>query len=152
MADIHHGGVVILDFGSQYTQLIARRIREQNVYSEILSPETTVDKINSRNPKAVIISGGPSSVFATDSPSFDESLFDIELPILGICYGLQLLAHHYNGKVEPGSKGEYGFANIHLNEGNSLLENVDDGSQVWMSHMDKVTEIPSGWSVLAESS
>lgn len=152
MADIHHGGVVILDFGSQYTQLIARRIREQNVYSEILSPETSVEDIQSRNPNAVILSGGPASVFADDSPSFDEQLFEMDLPILGICYGLQLLAHQYKGKVEPGTKGEYGFANIYLKEGNSLLDNVDDGSQVWMSHMDRVTEVPEGWYILAESS
>ncbi len=95
MSNIHHGGVVILDFGSQYTQLITRRIREQNVYSEILPPNVSVANIESRKPKAVIISGGPASVFADDSPEFDTGVFDMDIPILGICYGLQLLAHHY---------------------------------------------------------
>ena len=88
MNNIHHGGVVILDFGSQYTQLITRRIREQNVYSEILSPETSVAEIESRKPKAVILSGGPASVFADDSPEYDPNIFQIDIPILGICYGL----------------------------------------------------------------
>jgi GMP synthase (glutamine-hydrolysing) len=152
MNNIHHGGVVILDFGSQYTQLITRRIREQNVYSEILSPETSVAEIESRKPKAVILSGGPASVFADDSPQFDPNIFQMDIPILGICYGLQLLAHHYNGKVEPGMKGEYGFAKIHHNNSNALFDQVEDGSQVWLSHMDKVTDVPEGWSVLAESS
>ena len=152
MSNIHHGGVVILDFGSQYTQLITRRIREQNVYSEILPPNVSVDDIESRKPKAVIISGGPASVFADDSPEFDTGLFDMDIPILGICYGLQLLAHHYEGKVEPGTKGEYGFAKIHHKNSNALLDQVEDGSQVWLSHMDKVTKVPEGWSVLAESS
>ena len=152
MSNIHHGGVVILDFGSQYTQLITRRIREQNVYSEILPPNASVANIESRKPKAVIISGGPASVFADDSPEFDTGVFDMDIPILGICYGLQLLAHHYEGKVEPGTKGEYGFAKIHHKNSNALLDQVEDGSQVWLSHMDKVTKVPEGWSVLAESS
>ncbi len=152
MSNIHHGGVVILDFGSQYTQLIARRIREQNVYSEILPPNVSIADIEARKPKAVIISGGPASVFADDSPEFDANVFALDIPIFGICYGLQLLAHHYNGKVEPGMKGEYGFANIHHKNSNALLEQVANGSQVWLSHMDKVTEVPDGWSILAESS
>lgn len=152
MNNIHYGGVVILDFGSQYTQLIARRIREQNVYSEILPPDTSLADIESSKPKAVIISGGPSSVFADDSPDYDSDIFDIDIPILGICYGLQLIAKHYNGKVEPGTKGEYGFAKIHLKNSNALLDGIEGDSQVWLSHMDKVTEIPNGWSVLAESS
>jgi GMP synthase (glutamine-hydrolysing) len=152
LSNIQHGGVVVLDFGSQYTQLIARRIREQNVYSEILPPNASISEIKSRKPKAVIISGGPASVFADDSPGYDADIFTLDVPILGICYGLQLLAQHYNGKVEPGTIGEYGFANIHHKNSNALLEQVEDGSQVWLSHMDKVTEVPVGWSVLAESS
>lgn len=152
MSDIHHGGVVILDFGSQYTQLIARRIREQNVYSVILPSNTRVAEIIAKKPKALILSGGPFSVFAGNAPDFDPKLFDVDIPILGICYGLQLLAQHYNGSVEPGTKGEYGFANIHLINANTLLDQVQDGSQVWMSHMDKVTAVPDNWTVLAESS
>ncbi len=152
MNNIHHGGVIILDFGSQYTQLIARRIREQNVFSEILPPNTAVADISKRNPKAVVLSGGPASVFTTDSPTFDPDLFEVDIPILGICYGLQLLAYYYAGTVEPGVKGEYGLAHIHLHQKNTLLDEVRDGSQVWMSHMDKVAEVPPGWMVLAKSS
>ncbi len=152
MSQLHAGGVVILDFGSQYTQLIARRIREQHVFSEILSPETRAEKIMERKPKAVILSGGPSSVFEDSAPNYDSKVFDLDIPILGICYGLQLLAHHYGGEVEPGIKGEYGFANINVKRSESILEGISDGTQVWMSHMDKVRAVPKGWSVQAESS
>lgn len=152
MSDIHHGCIVILDFGSQYTQLIARRIREQNVYSVILPSNTRVADITAKKPKALILSGGPSSVFSGNAPDYDPNLFDVDIPILGICYGLQLLVQHYNGSVEPGTKGEYGFANIHLINANTLLDQVEDGSQVWMSHMDKVTAVPDNWTILAESS
>ena len=93
MSDIHKHGVVILDFGSQYTQLIARRIREQNVFSEILPPEKSLSDILNRKPAALILSGGPSSVYWEEAPEFDEEILEIDIPILGICYGLQLLAH-----------------------------------------------------------
>jgi len=114
VSNIHHGGVVILDFGSQYTQLIARKIREKNVYSIILPSKVSIDDITIKKPKAVILSGGPSSVLADNAPEFDQRIFDLHVPILGICYGLQLLAHQYKGKVEKGKIGEYGFAHIHL--------------------------------------
>jgi len=152
LSQIQTGGVIILDFGSQYTQLIARRIREQHVFSEILSSETKVETIMERQPKAVILSGGPSSVFENSAPKYDLNIFDLDIPILGICYGLQLLAHHYGGEVEPGIKGEYGFANIHVNQSESILQGISDGTQVWMSHMDKVRNVPKGWTILAESS
>ena len=97
MNKLHKGGGVILDFGSQYTQLIARRIREQNVYSEILPPETAFNDILSREPSALILSGGPSSVYEDDTPDFDPHVLDSELPMLGICYGLHLLAQHQGG-------------------------------------------------------
>ena len=97
MKHFHNGGVVILDFGSQYTQLIARRVREHNVFSEILPPETPIGDIKKRHPSALILSGGPSSVFTDEAPKFDNAVMDSEIPILGICYGLQLLAHHHGG-------------------------------------------------------
>ena len=100
MNNIHEQGVVILDFGSQYTQLIARRVREQNVHSEILPPETSLDEILNRAPAALILSGGPSSVFGDEAPQFDESILDADLPILGICYGLQLLINANGGKIK----------------------------------------------------
>lgn len=151
MPDIHVGSVVVLDFGSQYTQLIARRIREQNVFSIILAPDSDIEKISSLKPNAVILSGGPASVYAEDAPTYDPKLFELDLPILGICYGLQLMAYHYHGTVEPGEKAEYGFANIRLTAPSQLLDQSANGSQVWMSHMDKVTKLPKGWMKLAES-
>jgi len=144
-------GVIILDFGSQYTQLIARRVREQHVYSEILQPDVQVSDIVARNPSAIILSGGPSSVFGHSAPEFDISILDLGIPILGICYGLQLLVHHSGGKVESSGKGEYGFSKLNIQSHDSLFNAVSDGTQVWMSHMDHVTHVPENWSVLAES-
>ena len=152
MNTFHENGIVILDFGSQYTQLIARRIREQNVYSETLPPDTSCTDIMKRSPKAIILSGGPSSVYEESSPGYDRDLFDLDVPMLGICYGLQLLTKHYNGHVESSNSGEYGNASINILNSNSLFHSVSSGTQVWMSHMDKVTKIPPGWEIMAESS
>jgi len=152
LSRLHKNGIAILDFGSQYTQLIARRIREQHVYSEILPHDVTLDTILEHAPKAIILSGGPSSVYEDSSPKYDESIFDLNIPILGICYGLQLLAHHYGGRVDSASHGEYGFAHLSIENPHTLLESVSDGCQVWMSHMDRVTEVPAGWMVNARSS
>ena len=102
--------IAVIDYGCQYTQLVARRIREQNVFSEILSSETAFNDILNRKPAALILSGGPSSVFGHEAPEFDEAILDADFPILGICYGLQLLAHHQGGSVESTGHGEYGFA------------------------------------------
>jgi len=152
MNTFHENGIVILDFGSQYTQLIARRIREKNVYSEILPPDTSCTDIMKRSPKAIILSGGPSSVYEKSSPGYDRDIFDLDVPMLGICYGLQLLTKHYNGHVESSNSGEYGNASINILNSNSLFHSVSSGTQVWMSHMDKVTKIPPGWEIMAESS
>ena len=100
MSNFHEDGIIILDFGSQYTQLISRRIREKHVYSEIMSPDVSIEVIQERSPKAIILSGGPSSVYEDSSPKYDSKLFAMDIPILGICYGLQLMAHHYNGQVK----------------------------------------------------
>lgn len=152
MKSLKKSGVVILDFGSQYTQLIARRIREQNVFSEILPPETSLKDIENKEPSAIILSGGPSSVFENEAPEFDKDILNSSIPILGICYGLQLLAHHYGGCVESIGQGEYGFASIKIVEQNGLFTSACDISQVWMSHMDRVTQLPEGWKTLAQSS
>ena len=152
MNDIHKNGVVILDFGSQYTQLIARRVREQNVFSRILPPETSFSEVLDWEPGALILSGGPSSVFTAEAPEFDEMILDAEIPILGICYGLHLLAHHHGGSVESTGHGEYGFSNVEIDGNTGLFTDVDSDSQVWMSHMDRVTKMPEGWKVLAHSS
>ena len=152
MKHFHTGGVVILDFGSQYTQLIARRVREHNVFSEILPPETPIGDIKKRDPSAIILSGGPSSVFTDEAPKFDNAVMDSEIPILGICYGLQLLTHHHGGSVESTGHGEYGFTEIEVDDNSGLFKNVSHRSQVWMSHMDRVSELPNGWHMLAHSS
>ena len=152
MKHFHTGGVVILDFGSQYTQLIARRVREHNVFSEILPPETPIGDIKKRHPSALILSGGPSSVFTDEAPKFDNAVMDSEIPILGICYGLQLLTHHHGGSVESTGHGEYGFTEIEVDDNSGLFKNVSHRSQVWMSHMDRVSELPNGWHMLAHSS
>ena len=151
MNNIHDSGVVILDFGSQYTQLIARRVRELNVYSIIMPPETSIDKILSLDPGALILSGGPSSIYDQNTPDFDKKILDIDLPILGICYGLHLLTHYSGGEVSSTGQGEYGFANINILETESLFKGIKS-SAVWMSHGDQVTKVPNGWEVLAESS
>ncbi|MAR15574.1 MAG: glutamine-hydrolyzing GMP synthase [Flammeovirgaceae bacterium] len=146
------GGVLILDFGSQYTQLIARRVREKNVYSEIYPPNTSLKSILSKNPKAIILSGGPASVFSDDAPNFDKEILNINIPILGICYGLQLLVHHNGGTVDSTGEGEYGFATIKTVTKNGIVKNMSSSSKVWMSHMDHVTIVPDDWEVVAYSS
>jgi len=151
MSDLQYNGVIILDFGSQYTQLIARRVREFNVYSEILPPKSSVQQILKHQPKAVILSGGPSSVYDKSAPKYDSKLFDIDVPILGICYGLQLMVHHYGGKVESSKVGEYGFANVKIKNLNGLFSEVSNEINVWMSHKDRVEETPLNWDITSYS-
>ncbi|RMF10167.1 MAG: glutamine-hydrolyzing GMP synthase [Candidatus Neomarinimicrobiota bacterium] len=145
----HPRGILILDYGSQYTQLIARRIREQHVYSEIVRYDTSVADIRSRAPLGIILSGGPSSVTEPRAPSLPAGLLQLDLPVLGICYGMQLLAQELGGRVESWGSGEYGMADIRVQKPNSLLQNVSEHTRVWMSHRDRVTALPSGWIALA---
>ncbi len=152
MTNLHSNGVVILDFGSQYTQLIARRVREFNVFSEILPPDSSIQEILQHNPKAVILSGGPSSVNESSAPNYDQKVFTLEIPIMGICYGLQLMVHYYGGQVESSHQGEYGFANVKIDQSNGLFHQVPSKTKVWMSHMDKVDRIPEDWKVTSHSS
>ena len=151
--DLHHNqGVIILDFGSQYTRLIARRIREKNIYSEILPANTKADTIRKLNSKALILSGGPSSVYSKSAPKYDESIFDLDLPILGICYGLHLLVQHYGGKIDTSDIKEYGFDEIKIDIKSDLFDDIPSITKVWMSHADKVSELPKNWEITAESS
>ncbi|MBF0491393.1 MAG: glutamine-hydrolyzing GMP synthase [Deltaproteobacteria bacterium] len=145
--------ILILDFGSQYTQLIARRIRENGVYSEIHPFNISLEKIKNFNAKAIILSGGPSSVYAADAPQMPAGFFDLKIPMLGICYGMQLMGKTLGGKVEAGLTREYGRARIEiLKEGLLFSDRVDEGRmKVWMSHGDHVTQVPAGFEILAKS-
>jgi GMP synthase (glutamine-hydrolysing) len=142
--------IVILDFGSQYTQVIARRIRECNVYSTILSYDTPAKEIASMRPSGLILSGGPASVYSKKAPLPSPEIFKLGLPILGICYGLQLLAHFLGGKVEPGQKREYGKGTLTVQDPSCVLfRRLPQELQVWNSHGDKLTAMPLGFSTVA---
>ncbi len=143
--------ILVLDFGSQYTQLIARRLRENGVYTELLAYNASLDEIKAKNPKGIILSGGPASVYTKDAYFCDAGVFSLGLPVLGICYGMQLMAQHFNGSVEPAKHSEYGKAKLKLVNKHALFDGVSDDSVVWMSHSDKVEKLPKGFSVLATS-
>lgn len=144
-------GIIVLDFGSQYNQLISRRIRELQVYSEIIPFNTPLEEIKAKNPIGIILSGGPSSVNAENAHLVDKDLFELGIPVLGICYGMQLTAHLLGGKVAKGVKGEYGKSNLEITQSCRLFEGVNQNSIVWMSHFDEVKEIPKGFEINAKS-
>jgi len=137
--------ILVLDFGSQYTQLIARRVREASVYCEILPFNTPWKEIERRRPKGIILSGGPQSVFAPDSPHPQATVYDYDGPILGICYGMQLLARHFGGSVQPASRREYGKAQFRQTEKSPLFAGLPEQMQVWMSHGDHIEAVPAGF-------
>ncbi|MGM9932904.1 glutamine-hydrolyzing GMP synthase, partial [Pradoshia sp.] len=139
--------VVVLDFGSQYNQLITRRIREFGVYSELHPHTITVDEIKKLNPKGIIFSGGPNSVYDKTALSCDERIFDLGIPVMGICYGMQLMTQHFGGKVERASKREYGKSDIHVNHESVLFKGLPEDQTVWMSHGDHVVTAPEGFAV-----
>lgn len=148
-----HKSVVILDYGSQYTQLIARRVRESHVYCEIHPCTIDLQKLKALNPSALILSGGPDSVFNDNSPKSDAGVLELGLPVLGICYGEQLMAHQLGGKVEKGEHHEYGRAELTIDEPTGILAPFKKGEkiQVWMSHGDRLTESPTGFHKIASS-
>ena len=146
-----HNTILVIDFGSQYTQLIARRIREQKVKSIIYSFDSSINKIKELNPIGIILSGGPTSVYDDNSPQVNAELFKLNIPILGICYGMQLIAQYYNGKVEPAENREYGKAKLEILGVSSIFKDVDNNSTVWMSHGDYITKIPQNFVVQGKS-
>lgn len=148
---MNHQKVLILDFGSQYTQLIARRVRSMNVYCELHGYDVTLDFVKSFNPKAIILSGGPNSVNDVDAPSAPEGIFDLNIPILGICYGMQTMAKQLGGVVIQGEVREFGYAEIEINNQIELFKNLDLNQQVWMSHGDQVAELPQGFIAIAKN-
>ncbi|TYP95185.1 GMP synthase (glutamine-hydrolyzing) [Fodinibius salinus] len=144
--------VLILDYGSQYTQLIARRIREQNVYCEIHPCNTNLQNIADHPPKGIILSGGPSSVNDEDAPALNRSIFDWEVPILGICYGLQLLAHdEIPGSVEKADRREFGRSELIIDDDSGLFKNLPQESVVWMSHADHIKELSDNYKVIGHT-
>lgn len=143
--------IVILDFGSQYSELIARRIRETQVYSEVLSYRTPASQLRQLNPKGIILSGGPSSVYGDRAPHCDPEIWNLGIPILGVCYGMQLMASKLGGEVAKADRGEYGKASLYIDDPTDLLTNVEDGTTMWMSHGDSVTQMPPGFELLAHT-
>ncbi len=153
-ADIEHASdaIAILDFGSQYTQLIARRVRESHVYCELFLWDTPPEKVLAIEPRGIILSGGPASVYASDAPHLPDYVLAQRVPVLGICYGMQLLAHHLGGRVSPATEREYGAAEIELIDlDNPLFQRFPRCLNVWMSHGDHIEALPPGFDVLARS-
>ena len=143
--------VLVIDFGAQYAQLIARRVREANVYSEIVHHSVTAAEIAAKEPTAIILSGGPSSVYEDGSPSLDPKILELGIPILGICYGFQVLAHHLGGRVDKTGKKEYGGTDLTVNQSGTLLGDQPISQVCWMSHGDQVVQAPEGFDVLAST-
>jgi GMP synthase (glutamine-hydrolysing) len=143
--------VLVVDFGAQYAQLIARRVREAQVFSEIVSHRITADEVRRRKPAAIILSGGPKSVHVAGAPQLDPNVYELGIPILGICYGCQLIAQQLGGVVSRGDKGEYGRTTLTRSENSGLLGDTSPVFDVWMSHFDSVTAVPEGFVVTAST-
>ena len=146
---LDHETVLILDFGGQYTQLIARRIRELGVYSEIIPFNTPIEEIRGKSPRAIILSGGPSSVYEQGAPHPDRAVIEMGVPVLGICYGVQLMAHFLGGEVKPSDRREYGQAELEAKPNSMLLAGIPSPLKVWMSHGDYVSRPPDGFAITA---
>jgi GMP synthase (glutamine-hydrolysing) len=147
----HSELVLVLDFGSQYTQLIARRIRELGVYSEIHPFNIPLDKIQSLQPSGIILSGGPSSVYEEGAPLSSPQILELGIPVLGICYGLQVIAEQQGGKVDPFARREFGKATLRVDRSEDLLQGLDGSTQVWMSHGDSLSTMPEGFEPIAHT-
>ncbi len=148
----HHDVVLVVDFGAQYAQLIARRVREARVYSEIVPHRISADEVRARAPKAIILSGGPKSVHVDGAPTLDPAIYGLGIPILGICYGCQLVAQQLGGTVARGGRGEYGRATLtRCGESSLLARSAPDAHDVWMSHFDFVSEAPAGFVTTAST-
>jgi GMP synthase (glutamine-hydrolysing) len=149
---VETNSIVVLDFGAQYSQLIARRIREQNVFSAVLPCTASLEEIRSYSPLGVVLSGGPCSVYDPDASNCDPRVFELGIPVLGICYGLQLMVHALGGKVRSASKREYGHAMVEVVAESELFRGLPNSLQVWMSHGDEAVQLPPGFMLTAQSS
>ena len=143
--------ILILDFGGQYTQLIARRVRECSVFCEILPYNVSIDEIKSKNPKGIIFSGGPSSVYIDNAPLISAEIYGLDIPILGICYGMQMVAWQLGGEVSRSSQREYGRTIVEILKSSELLEGLENKETCWMSHSDHVEKVPQGFEIIARS-
>ena len=141
--------ILIIDFGSQYNQLIARRVRENRVYCQIEPPTVSIDTVKSLNPEGIMLSGGPSSIYEENSPKIAKEIFELGIPVLGICYGMQYMVDALGGIVQQAKKREYGFAELNILKSNEIFKNVDTSTQCWMSHGDSIKKQPAGFSVSA---
>ena len=151
MDNLQHEVVLVVDFGAQYSQLIARRVRECGVYCEIIPYNYTLDKIKAKNPKAIILSGGPNSVYAENTPSVDEGVFEMGIPVLGICYGDQFMTKALGGKVAHAGSGEYGKTAVSLDNETRLFSGLEKNNVCWMSHQDYAEKAPEGFTVIAQT-
>ncbi|NTW76518.1 MAG: glutamine-hydrolyzing GMP synthase, partial [Syntrophaceae bacterium] len=141
--------ILIIDFGSQYNQLIARRVREHHVYCQIEPPNISIDAIKMLQPEGIILSGGPASIYSTGAPRVDKGIFDLGIPILGICYGLQYMVDSLGGKVIGSDKREYGFAELLVKSQKGIFAGINKKTQCWMSHGDRIDLLPPGFVVTA---
>lgn len=143
--------IIIIDFGSQYNQLIARRVRECRVYCQIEPPDISLEKLKALQPEGIILSGGPASIYDEGSPRMDEKILDLGVPVLGICYGFQFMVDSLGGVVRKAEKREYGFAELSIDRPDSILKGVDSPTQCWMSHGDSIKQLPGGFDVTAST-
>ena len=144
--------VIVIDFGGQYNQLVARRVRECNVYCEIYSYRTDIEQIKAMNPKGIILTGGPNSCYEADSPTYQKELFELGIPVLGLCYGAQLMMHVLGGKVEKADVSEYGKTELLVDKKDSrIFEGVSEKTIVWMSHTDYIDAAPADFKVTAHT-
>ena len=144
--------VIVLDFGGQYNQLVARRVRECNVYCEIYSYKTDLEKIKAMNPKGIILTGGPNSCYEADSPTYSKELFELGIPVLGLCYGAQLMMHVLGGKVEKADHREYGKTEVLVDKTSSkIFEGVSEKTICWMSHFDYISQVAPGFEITSHT-
>ena len=139
--------VIVIDFGGQYNQLIARRVREHNVYCEVMAYTRTIDEIKAKNPIGIIFTGGPNSVYGEDAPRCSKEIFELGIPVLGICYGAQLMSHMLGGKVATAPVSEYGKTEVEVDVNTKLFEGISPSTICWMSHTDYIEKAPEGFKI-----
>ena len=143
--------ILIIDFGSQYNQLIARRVREHHVYCQIDPPHIPLEAVRALEPEGIILSGGPASIYAKGAPRVDKGIFELGIPVLGICYGLQFMVDSLGGRVLSSNKREYGFAELSVSKQTGMFSGVEKQTQCWMSHGDSIGELPDGFVITAST-